>query len=176
MQPLLPTAWLTPQLTVSLIAAALALLGALGMWWTERQRADPSRPLSWFSGPRLVALPLLGWLLGVSARMVRPYASWDGLHLEMLTALIILVTGTLALLISHTRHATRELRAHHRIFQLELATIWAAFATGWSLVAGRPWGDLIGFSAAWWFGSAVVTAIVFAVVRWRRPHPRITCR
>ena len=45
------------------------------------------------------------------ARMVRPYASWDGLHLEMLTALIILVTGTLALLISHTRHATRELRA-----------------------------------------------------------------
>lgn len=50
--------------------------------------------------------------------------------------------------------------------QIHFAALWAGFLIGWSVIQKAFWADLLTFVAAFWFGSAVIGSILFAV--WRR--------
>ena len=131
--------------------------------------------------PRVQAIPLLrrriaagavahtgtGLLLGTAARLARPWCDTHGLHWEALGSLVVLCGASAAAVLRHRRHPTR--RALPSLL-VEAVGLWGGFTTGWSLVEGRIWEDLVGVMAAWGAGSAIVAGLMLlAVHRWRKP-------
>ncbi len=109
-----------------------------------------------------------GFLIGLISRTVRPYISGP-VHYEMLVALGLLIG--LALAAIYRFRALQYIRGL-MFLNLALFALWAAFATGWSLIDRRLWDDLIGMAAALWLGSAVIGSILLKVLQVYKQHQR----
>lgn len=112
-----------------------------------------------------ISIVIGGALLGIAARLFRPYAGVDGVHYESLTAWAILIAICITLVV-HNR------KSHglpgHLLYQLENLALWSGFTCGWSLVHGYFWGDLVTLSIAWWLGCSLLGSIILAVLQTRR--------
>lgn len=93
------------------------------------------------------------WVLGNVSRALRPSLDLGGIHYEALVALFLLIATSLALVIYHRSHSPVRGQG---FYQLEVFALWAGHVSGWSMVHGSAWGDLIVVNIAWWLGCAVV--------------------
>ncbi|PAY21349.1 hypothetical protein CKO51_01860 [Rhodopirellula sp. SM50] len=133
----------------------------------DLRSADPRAKPSYLSRKVLlipIATVVVGTVLGIVSRLLRPYANVGGTHYEALAALVILLVGCLVLI--NVNRLGRGFLGH-LLYQLENLAMWSGFACGWSLVHGYFWGDLIGLSIAWWFGCSVFGSVVLAVFQSR---------
>ncbi len=125
----------------------------------------PSKPIAGFIVP--LSIVLSGFTLGVITRFVRPYADYQGTHLEALAALLILLAASLVLAFHNFRIA--RLQGHLR-FQLENIALWGAFVCGWTLVHGYFWGDLVSVMGVWALACGFLGSLLLAIIHWfRRP-------
>jgi hypothetical protein len=134
---------------------------------TPRPAATLTEPT--FLSRQVLLIPIttvvVGTVLGIVARLLRPYANVGGTHYETLAALIILLVGCL-ILINFNRLSDGF--PGHLLFQLENLAMWSGFACGWSLIHGHFWGDLIVVSIAGWFCCSVFGIVLLAVFQWKR--------
>ena len=135
---------------------------------SKPRRADsPTKPRS--RSPWVVPIPvaavLVGAILGIASRLIRPYAEVGGIHYEMLGALALLIVSCLFLVINN-RNGQGFLG--HLLYQLENIALWSGFACGWSLIHGHFWEDLVGLIIVWWFSCSVFGSVVLALFQWRR--------
>jgi len=123
---------------------------------------DPAKPLRQVSRlqRRWVLIPVAtvvaATMLGMVARLLRPYANFGGTHYEALAALVILLFGCVMLVGINRRHRGS---LGHWLYQSENVAMWSGFTCGWSLIHGEFWEDMVGVCAAWWFGCAVLGTI-----------------
>lgn len=161
----------------SLISGCFSLATALGSVWLKHHlesrarsvetarapsaaKAKGSSPSRQMSMARPLVVLLVGLVIGVVSRALRPHIMGP-VHYEAIVTLGLLVAVTLALVLSH-RQSSHGLWP----FQLEAFSLWAAFASGWSLMHGGVWTDLIAVAVPWWLGCAVVGG---AMLTWLRP-------
>lgn len=98
-----------------------------------------------------------GLVLGVLARLARPYMLEGSTHYDALLAIVLLVACSAAAVV---RFWGYPLSAGQKAFQLALLALWTGFGVGWTIVHGEVWIDFVYVSAAWWFGCAVVGALL----------------
>ena len=108
---------------------------------------------------------VVGTVLGIVSRLLRPYAYVGGTHYEALAAFAVLILGCL-ILINFNRLGHGFLG--QLLYQLENLAMWSGFACGWSLIHGSFWEDMIAVSIAWWFCCSVLGGALLAVFQWRR--------
>ena len=132
-----------------------------------RRAASPTKP--GYRSPWVVLIPVaavvVGAILGIASRLIRPYADVGGTHYEMLGALALLIVSCLFLVISNRND---EGFLGHLLYQLENIALWSSFACGWSLIHGYFWEDLVGVTIVWWFSCSVFGSVVLALFQWRR--------
>jgi hypothetical protein len=109
-----------------------------------------------------------GFLIGLASRTVRPYISGP-VHYEMLVALGLLIGLALAAIY---RFRKLPLRTALRCFNLAMFSLWAAFAIGWTVIHRGFWDDLVGMTAAFWIGSAVIGSILLKLLHVYKQHQR----
>src|SRR5262245_62051894 len=104
--------------------------------------AAVSRSRSW---TRPVAIVAASFVLGMATRAVRHRG--PGFHYESL-ALVLLILMTLVLSFYHRRSGFQL------SYQLEVVALWTGWASGWSLINGGVWSDLLAETIPWWLGCA----------------------
>ena len=113
-------------------------------------KIEPAREVMWM---RPLLLVCASWVLGNIARTLRPVMSAGGVHYEALVSMIILFATALALVAYHRR----ERPGHgQRFYHLELLALWTGFTSGWSIVHGDAWDDLIGVTVTSWLVCAIL--------------------
>lgn len=163
----------------SLISGAFSLATAVLSVWLkqyleERRRtvavAQPqaarvegvevrSVPRHWnVSRPFLVLLG--GFIVGVVSRTLRDVMRSGGVHYEALLSIVLLGGTCLVLALNH-----RKSEQGFWPYQLEVFALWAAYTSGWSLVHGHVWSDLIALTFLWWMACAFVGGLVVIVAR-----------
>lgn len=161
----------------SLIAGGFSLATALGSVWLKHHlesrrsvgeitsgsgapRTDrPSSPRG-MSVTRPLAVLLSGLVIGAVSRALRPHLVGQ-VHYEVIVAFGLLAALVFSLVLSH-----RQSDDGQWPFQLEVFALWAAFVSGWSLMHGGVWTDLIAVCVPWWLGCAVIGG---ALLKWLRP-------
>jgi hypothetical protein len=98
------------------------------------------------------------FIFGLVTRALRPIFS-GGTHWESLIALIVLILLASAIAVFHRRNG------YQLGFQLENFAVWTGWASGWSLIHGSFWGDLLSVAIAWWFGCAFVGGLLVSIRR-----------
>jgi hypothetical protein len=104
---------------------------------------------------RPIIIVVGSFLFGVITRTLRSHFTGN-IQYESLIAFVVLIGLAVAFAVFHRR------KGFQSAFQLENFALWTGFASGWSLVHGGVWGDLL---APWWLGCSVVGGLV---VRFRR--------
>ena len=94
------------------------------------------------------------WIFGMVTRAMRPYMLSNGVHYEFLISLVVLIIVVLTIAFYHRKKGALL------GFQLENVALWAGFASGWSLVHGGVWGDLLAVTIPWWMGCAIVGGFI----------------
>lgn len=126
--------------------------------WREtkaRARAPKIRSRSWV---RLIVVLVAAFIVGMGSRYIR--SSFQGpVHWEFIISLTVLLIGSLYLALRNRSAGSAW------IFQLELLALWLAFASGWTAVHGSVWSDLVVVIALYWFGCAVVGALIVTVAK-----------
>ena len=168
------------EVLTTLITGIFSLLSALGsVWlkdWLERRKQNetqattekreevdqqpapaPQKP-GW-SWKRPLILFFGAFALGLVTRVMRPLFGHQ-IHWETLAAVVVLAGATLWLAINHLRTGSSLWS-----FELEVLAIWLAWASGWSVIHGSAWSDLIVFALLWWLGCAVIGGLVAVVGR-----------
>ena len=102
------------------------------------------------------------WVLGNISRALRTVLNIGGVHYEAVASMVLLVATALALVVHHRSHSPERGQG---FYQLEVFALWAGFASGWSMVHGSAWGDLINVSVAGWLGCAIVGGIILIVLK-----------
>lgn len=125
----------------------------------EPEADKPSHLSSSYTRPLLIVAG--AWVLGNISRALRPVMYADGIHYEALLALLILVVVSCWLAFYHGRSRVPKRQLS---YQLEVFALWAGYASGWSMIHGAVWSDLVAVSFAWWLGCAVVGGIVVHLV------------
>ena len=127
------------------------------------EQSHPSAPLDRVTGGKAWTRPVVivvgSFLFGMATRAARPLFTGTT-HYESLAALVLLILLSLGLSIYHRR------RGFQLLYQLEIVALWAGWASGWSLIHGGVWGDLLAVTIPWWFGCALIGGLVVSV---RRP-------
>jgi hypothetical protein len=111
---------------------------------------------------RPVALTCGCWVIGNIGRALSDMLSFNGLHVEALASLILLTLIAVALVIYHSRTVNGFA---FLTYQLEAFAIWAGYSSGWSMVHGSAWENMIRVNLAGWLACAVVGGFVFVVLR-----------
>jgi hypothetical protein len=120
---------------------------------TERDRPTSKR--------RPLYVAAAGFALGIISSLARPYFAGQS-HPEAMTALALLIFGVLAAIVYHAKPGADRGLA---LYQLEVFSLWAAYACGWSIVYGRLWSDFVGFAAAGWLGSGLAGLVLIPLLR-----------
>ena len=157
----------------ALIAGVFSILSALASTWLQehlrnrRVESAPSETSPAPTGPALEATPtswrrpativVASCLLGLLTRSLRSVLDVGGLHVEVVLALAVMLTAVVLLARFHGR------RGWQLGFELENLALWAGFASGWSLLHGGVWSDLLGLVGPFWLGSALVGGLLVAV-------------
>lgn len=105
---------------------------------------------------RPVSIVIGSFVFGVITRSLRPLFSGPT-HWESLIALIVLIGLTLMLALFHRR------KGFQLGFQLENFAFWAGWVSGWCIVHGHVWSDVLGVTLIWWLVCAVVGGLVVSV-------------
>lgn len=142
---------LIPALLLSTLSAAWLVLRGRPSWATHQLKV-------------LAMLGGLGWLIGAASRALRPYADINGLHLEAVGTLALLLGVTLWRLIKHGL-AHKQQRAISR-YSAEILLMWAGLIAGWTRVNAAIWGDALMVWSAWGVGSLCVGALILRL--WHR--------
>lgn len=100
-------------------------------------------------------------LFGMATRAARPLMHIGLTHYESLIAVIVLAGVVLALAIFHRR------KGYQLAFQLENLALWSGWTSGWSLIHGGVWSDLLSISIPFWLGCAVLGGVVVSLGRTR---------
>ena len=152
------------QILTTIITGAFSLVTGLASVWLkdhlERRRLserDSKKPKEGRRSSRAFMVLLAGLVLGSASRALRGRGP---VHYEAIVALGILIVIALFLAINHRKSSNGFWP-----FQLEIVSLWFAFAAGWSLVHGSIWGDIVSFTVAWWIGSALIGGIM---VSWKK--------
>ncbi|MDZ7780745.1 MAG: hypothetical protein U5R14_12550 [Gemmatimonadota bacterium] len=132
------------------------------------QTPEPEPPAG--AAPRLVpaarswarpAVIVLGSIVfGMATRAARPMFTGPT-HYESLTALALLVLMSAGLAVHHRK------RGFQLTYQLEVLALWAGWTSGWSLVHGGLWSDLLAVTIPAWLGCAVLGGLITSVARSR---------
>ncbi len=122
----------------------------------QRTRVQGARGLS-FSRPLVILVS--GFVIGVLSRALRS-AIRGPVHYEALLSILLLAAICLALALDH-----RRARRGFWPYQLEVFALWAAFTSGWSVVHGHVWSDLLSMTIMLWLACAVVGGIVVSLTR-----------
>lgn len=170
----------------TLITGSFAMTTALGSVWLkhylEQSRTPPSPGPAAATDPAVLAAP---GAAPAPATAAAPQAAPSRRAFAILRPILVLViafgvgaafrqfkttgTETLALvgLYSFIALAFLGLVLNHRRsprgiwpYQLDCLALWAAFASGYSLVHGRIWSDLIASTVAFWLGFAVLGGLI----------------
>jgi len=127
------------------------------------QTSHPTAPSERATGGRSWTRPVIivagSFLFGMATRAARPLFTGPT-HYESLAALVLLILLSLGLSIYHRRWGFQL------PYQLEIVALWAGWASGWSLIHGGVWGDLLAVTLPWWLGCALIGGLVVSV---RRP-------
>jgi hypothetical protein len=105
-------------------------------------------------GSLLFPILALGLGTGALSRLLRPFASLDGLHLEALGSVILVNATALFLVHQGTKHR------RHGILQRDLIALFGGVLGGWSLLNGGAWEDMTFVTALNWLGAAIVGGAV----------------
>jgi hypothetical protein len=81
---------------------------------------------------------VLSVLVGGISVLFRPYFD-NGVHVEALVALIIMIGMNIGLLIYFIRHKRKWYKF---AYSLTTCAIWGGYVLGWSIVAGYLWDDV----------------------------------
>lgn len=119
----------------------------------------PPRPPGLRFLRRPVEIVVASFALGVVTRALRPMLEVDGIHYESLGAWALLVIGVVGLAVHHRKNGWQL------PYQLENLALWTGYASGWSLVHGGVWGDLLGVTIPWWMGCAIVGGLIVSIRR-----------
>lgn len=119
---------------------------------------DLTREVIWM---RPLLIVSASWVLGNISRALRPMLGVGGLQYEALASIVLLVAIALALVVYHRSHNPKRGQG---FYQLEVLALWAGFASGWSMVHGYAWEDLIGVCVACWLGCAIVGGIILKLM------------
>ena len=117
---------------------------------------------------RIAVLTVMGGIVGAVSAYVRPMISGTTHYEAMIALFVVMPAICLAAVVSHRRVPFRW-----AMFSLhaELAWLWIAFATAWSLVFGHIWDDMVGVTLVYWLGSATIGTALLAAIQWRwRPR------
>lgn len=108
---------------------------------------------------RAVVFLLIGGLIGGISVLFRPYFD-NGVHVEALVALIMIIAMNLGLLI----YFIREKREQYKLaYALSTGAIWGGYTLGWSIVAGYLWEDVYMMSGMFALVSIVVGYLVLFI-------------
>ena len=122
----------------------------------DRTRVQGARGLS-YSRPLVILFS--GFVIGVLSRALRSAISGP-VHYETLLSVVLLAGACLALALDH-----RRARRGFWPYQLEVFALWAAYTSGWSVVHGYVWSDLLSSTIMLWLACAVVGGIVVVLAR-----------
>lgn len=125
----------------------------------------PARPTVGRSWTRPAAIVVGSFVFGMATRALRPLFPGPA-HWESLVALALLILAALTLSIYHRKGAFQL------PYQLEILALWSGWASGWSLIHGGVWGDLLAVTIPWWLGCAVVGGLIVSVRNPARGSPR----
>jgi hypothetical protein len=100
-----------------------------------------------------VTIVIGSFLFGMATRALRPLIT-GGIHYETLAGFILLIITSLALSLYHRRRGLQFL------YQLEIFALWAGFASGWSLIHGGVWEDLLVVTVPWWLGCTLFGGLI----------------
>lgn len=108
---------------------------------------------------RAVVFLLIGGLIGGISVLFRPYFD-NGVHVEALVALIMIIAMNLGLLI----YFIREKREQYKLaYALSTGAIWGGYTLGWSIVARYLWEDVYMMSGMFALVSIVVGYLVLFI-------------
>ena len=108
-----------------------------------------------------IAVVALGWACGNLSHTLRPFCEIDGVHLEALATLVLLLVTTVWL-----AWQSRVTDRRNSTLQLRLLALWTSYVSGWSAAHGKLWDDLLVVGFGWWLGCSVVaTAIAYFPLR-----------
>lgn len=134
--------WMIPGLIlVALISVTLVLWGRPA--WANAQIK------------RLGAAAGAGWAIGALSRALRPWADMDGLHLDAIVALSLLIGASLW---RAWVHSAPKHEAGGRRYSAEAMTLWAGMCAGWIRIEGAVWEDAIGAFGGWGIVCTIVGA------------------
>ncbi|RCU50060.1 hypothetical protein DU002_10625 [Corallincola holothuriorum] len=111
-----------------------------------------------YSFVRPLLIVIGSFVFGLITRALRPFFS-GSINWESLIALVVLVLLALAFALNHRRNG------YQLGFQLENFALWTGWSSGWSLIHGNIWGDLVGVVTLWWFACAVIGGLLVAIRR-----------
>ena len=125
----------------------------LTWWWTT-----PAASIAVFA--------LVGFLLGTVTRALRDITQYGNVHVGDLVSIILL-----AVLVAGRAVRHRQV-GYHVVFQLENMFLWITYITGWSVLEGRIWDDLLVVAISWWFGCSLVGGWIASRKTSRSSRPR----
>jgi hypothetical protein len=87
---------------------------------------------------RALVFLVIGTLVGGISVLFRPYFN-DGVHLEALAALVIMIGLNIGLLAYFVRHKRKRYKF---AYLLSVCAVWIGYVVGWSIGAGYLWEDV----------------------------------
>lgn len=106
---------------------------------------------------RAVIFLVIGALIGGISVLFRPYFE-DGIHLEAVAALVIMVGMNLGLLWYFIRHKRKRYKL---AYGLSVCAIWGGYVLGWSIGAGYLWDDVYMMNGMFALVNLVIGYFVF---------------
>jgi len=108
---------------------------------------------------RATVFLLIGGLIGGVSVLFRPYFD-NGVHVEALVALIMIIAMNLGLLI----YFIRQKKDRYKLaYALSTGAIWGGYILGWSIVAGYLWDDVWMMNGMFALVSIVVGYLVLFI-------------
>lgn len=119
-------------------------------------RVETPRAASW-----ILYSAVVGFIVGVGSRYVRPMISGP-VHYESLVAAVLLIVF-LAVVV--TRFSGAQLRSLFPVSIGLVVVTWGAYFFGWSIVHGRFWDNLASAASMGALVSLVVVSVILFAVR-----------
>ncbi len=108
---------------------------------------------------RPALIVMAGWVVGAGSRLARGAMESGTLHWEAILSLAALLAATIGFVLHHRKPLEGRSAG---LFQLDNLGLWASYASGWSIIHGSAWGDLLALCGAGWFGCALVGGLLVA--------------
>ena len=120
----------------------------------------PSARLFW---GWLVGVGMLGCVLGLASRAVRPFFGGP-MHWDAMVTLVLLFVLSAGFVLCLWRE---QRKAGLLSYEIGAFALWTGHTLGWSLLHGFLWEDLLMLNAGSWLASAVLGGLLLLI-----PHRR----